>query len=78
MSILYLIPVWFALGLLVPAAWSIGKIYRRSRRSRVVICPETAAFALIQVEPRHAAAMHILGNPVREVHLCSHWPERQA
>jgi hypothetical protein len=78
MSILYLIPVWFVLGLLIPAAWSIGKVYRRSRNRRAVVCPEIKAFALIQVDARHAAAMHILGNPVRQVQSCSRWPGRRS
>jgi len=78
MTILYLIPVWFALGFSVPLVWSISKAYRRSRGPREVMCPEISQSAVIQLDVRDAVAMHVIGNPVRKIQLCSRWPERQA
>jgi Na+-transporting methylmalonyl-CoA/oxaloacetate decarboxylase gamma subunit len=30
MSILYLIPIWFFLALLIPTIWSMSKAYKRT------------------------------------------------
>lgn len=78
MTILYLIPVWFALGLSVPIAWSVAKVYRRSRGPRAVTCPENSQPATIELDVRHAVAMHVFGNPVRKIQRCSRWPGQQA
>jgi hypothetical protein len=78
MSILYLIPVWFVLGLSVPIAWSVAKACRRSRGPRAVTCPENNQPATIELDVRDAVAMHVLGNRVRKIQHCSRWPEQQA
>jgi hypothetical protein len=78
MTILYLIPVWFFLGMFVPLAWSVSRAYRRSSGPRVVNCPENSQLATIELDTRHAVAMHVLGNPVRKIQHCSRWPEQQA
>lgn len=77
MTILYLIPVWFVLGFSIPIAWSVSRAYRRSKGAREVICPEISQSATIELDVRDAVKMHVLGNPVRKIQMCSRWPERQ-
>jgi hypothetical protein len=77
MSILSLIPVFFVVILVVPAVWALTRVYRRSREPRAITCPEDGRAATIQVDARHAMAMHALGDPRRRVQTCSLWPERQ-
>ncbi|HUJ19861.1 MAG TPA: hypothetical protein VLX58_00010 [Bryobacteraceae bacterium] len=77
MSILYLIPVWFILALVITVSWSVSRAYRRSRRPQTVICPETNDLATIQLNARDAVAMHLMGNPARKIELCTRWPDRQ-
>jgi len=78
MSILYLIPVWFFLGLLIPIVWSVSKAYNRTWGRRIVMCPETNRWANIELDARHAVKMHVMGNPARRIQRCSRWPERQS
>jgi hypothetical protein len=78
MSVLFLVPVWFILALVIPTAWSIGKVYSRSRGRRIVICPETNRAANIELDARYAVAMHLVGNPVCKIQYCSRWPEHQS
>jgi hypothetical protein len=77
MSAMSLIPVFFVIALVAPAAWALGKVYRKSRGTREIACPETNHFATIQLDARHAVAMHALGEMSRRVKSCSLWPERQ-
>jgi len=77
MTILYLIPVWFLLGFSVPLLWSVSRAYRRLRVPREVICPETSLSATIALDVRDAIKMHVIGNPVRKIQMCSRWPERE-
>jgi len=77
MSILNLIPVWFALALLIPTVWAVAGAYRRARVARAVMCPQAGQSAVIVLDPRDAALMHILGNPARRIQSCQNWPERQ-
>lgn len=77
MSILSLIPVFVAAGLLVPAALALNRVYRRARGPREITCPEAKQFATIEMDARHAVAMHALGESDRRVKSCSLWPERQ-
>jgi len=77
MSVLYLIPVWFVLALLIPTIWAISKMFSRARGRRVVICPDNHRAANIELDARHAVAMQIVGNPVRKIQDCSRWPDRQ-
>ena len=77
MSALSLIPVFFAIALLAPAVWALGKVYRRSHGAREITCPEANHFATIELDARHAVAMHALGETDRRVKSCSLWPERQ-
>jgi len=77
MSVLYLIPLWFILVMLIPITWSLSKVYSRSRGRHVVICPDNHRTANIELDARHAVAMHILGNSARKIQYCSRWPDRQ-
>jgi len=74
---LSLIPWFFVIALAGPAAWALGRVYRRSRRDQEVTCPEVNHFATIQLDARHAVAMHALGETHRRVKACSLWPDRQ-
>jgi hypothetical protein len=78
MSVLFLVPVWFILALVIPTAWSIGKVHSRTRGRRLVICPETNRAANIELDARYAVAMHVVGNPIQKVQYCSRWPEHQS
>ena len=78
MSVLYLIPVWFILALLIPAIWSVSKVYSRSQGRRIVVCPGNHRVANIELDARHAVAMHIAGNPGRKIQNCSRWPDQQS
>jgi len=78
MSVLSLIPVFFVLALALPAAWALGRVYRRSRGERQISCPEAGQLATIAEDARHAVAMHALGETNRRVKSCSLWPERRA
>jgi len=77
MSVLSLIPLFFAIALVAPAVWALGKVYRRSHGPREVTCPEGAHLATIELDARHAVAMHAVGETDRRVKSCSLWPERQ-
>ena len=77
MSILPLIPLWFALALLIPTVWAVRGAYRRAKGWQAVTCPESGQPALIALDPRNAALMHVIGNPPGKIQSCSHWPERE-
>ena len=77
MSPLSLIPLFLAAALVAPAVWALGKVYRRSCVAREITCPESNHFASIELDARHAVAMHALGETDRRVKSCSLWPERQ-
>jgi hypothetical protein len=76
-SPLSLIPLFFAVALVAPAAWALAKVYRRSHGVREITCPEANHFATIELDARHAVARHALGETDRRVKSCSLWPERQ-
>ena len=78
MSVLHLIPVWFLLALLIPIGMAVGGAYRGARGRRTVVCPETSQSALIALDARDAALMHVIGERPRRIEYCSRWPERQA
>jgi len=51
--------------------------YRRYRGARAITCPETKAYAVVQVDAAHAA----LSSPWTDAHVrlrtCTRWPERE-
>jgi hypothetical protein len=57
-------------------AIALGGAYRRAQGRRPVTCPETNQSAFIQLDARHAALMHALGEPMQKLRDCSLWPER--
>ena len=77
MSPLSLIPLFFLIAIAAPAAWAVGKVYFRSRGEREIVCPEAGHSAAIELDARHAVAMHVTGETKRRVKSCSLWPERQ-
>jgi hypothetical protein len=77
MSVLWLVPVFFVLALIVPTAWSLGGAYRRASGTRLVRCPETNDLVEIGLDTAHAVKMHIIGYPQRKVGHCARWPERR-
>ena len=77
MSPLSLIPLFFALALVAPAVWALAKVYRRAHGAHEVTCPEANHFATIELDARHAVAMHALGEHESRVKSCTLWPERQ-
>jgi len=77
MSVLSLVPVFFVLALAMPAVWALGKVYRRSRASREVACPETGRLATIRLDARHAVRSYALGENGQRVQGCSLWPQRR-
>ena len=78
MSPLSLIPLFLVLALAMPAAWALGRVFRVSYHPREVTCPEANQPATIELDTRHAVAMHALGETRRRVKSCTLWPERQA
>jgi hypothetical protein len=78
MSILQLIPVWFALALVIPVAIATGGAWRAAKARRTVICPATQEPAFIALNAGHATLMHVIGDRPRRVQDCSRWPEQKA
>ena len=74
---LSLIPWFFVIALLAPAAWALSQVYRRARGPREVNCPEANRLATIELDARHAVAVHLRGDSDRRVKTCTLWPERQ-
>lgn len=77
MSPLSLIPLFFLIAIVVPAAWAVGKVYLKSRGEREIACREAGHMATIELDARHAVAMHAIGETRRRVKSCSLWPERR-
>jgi len=77
MSILSLIPVFVACGVVVPATLALTKVYRRSHAPREISCPEGGQFATIELDARHTVKMHALGETDARVKRCALWPARQ-
>ena len=67
---------YFLLALLIPAVWSLAGVWRRTRGTRAVTCPELAGPAAIEFDGWYAVRMHALGEAELRVLACSHWPER--
>jgi len=76
-SPLGLVPLFFVLAVVAPAAWALAKVYLRSRRPRQVTCPHAQHFATVALDARHAVRMYALGEPDLRVKTCTLWPERR-
>lgn len=77
MSVLSLIPVFFVLALLLPAALALSGVYRRARGQQQINCPDAGAPATVAIDARHAMLMHTLGESSAKVKSCSLWPSRR-
>jgi len=77
MSPLNLIPWFFVIALIAPAAWALARVYRRSHSAQEVTCPEANHFATIHLDARYAVAMRALGETDLRVKACTLWPERR-
>ena len=77
MSILSLIPVWFVLALTIPIVLAVAGAYRRAKGQRPVTCPRVGQPAVIELNRRDAALMHILGDSARKIEFCSRWTDHR-
>jgi len=66
--------VLFGLGYVIVRA---TQAYFRYRGTRLVICPETALTAAVEINALQVAEETVLGTPHLELHSCSRWPERK-
>jgi hypothetical protein len=66
---------YFLLALLIPIAWSLGNVWRRTRDVQAVTCPGDGEPALLSLDPGHAIRMHLRGDAELRVLECSQWPE---
>lgn len=53
------------------------RAYSRFQGSRVVVCPETNAQALVEIDAVHAALTSVVTKPDIRLDHCSRWPIRQ-
>ena len=51
--------------------------YRRYRKRRTVVCPETGQIAEVELKAAQASLMSVLGNYRARVKGCSLWPRRK-
>lgn len=64
-------------GVLAAALRLAFRAYRRYRGTRVVVCPEKAEFAAVEVDAMTAAISAPYGKPDLRLDSCSLWPERE-
>jgi hypothetical protein len=55
----------------------IADTFRRFRKERGVVCPETGRPATVKLDAGHAAATSALGRPKLRLTECSRWPEHR-
>jgi len=53
-----------------------GVQFRRFRRQRQVLCPDTGDFVVIHINAIKAAISSLGGDPKLRVTHCTNWPER--
>ena len=59
------------------AARAALSAYRRYKRTRVVVCPDTREYVAVEVDARHAAASAAKqGKPELVLTACTRWPAR--
>jgi hypothetical protein len=74
--VLFLVPVMFALAVLIPVAWVAVGAYRCYRAERAVTCPADGQCSLIRLDAGRAARTALLGAVDLRVKTCSLWPGR--
>jgi len=75
MWVVYFVISYFVLALLIPVAWTIGRVYSGMRVARNVTCPADQAAALVAADAGHAVKMHLLGDPRLRIRTCSRWTD---
>jgi hypothetical protein len=65
------------LGLYFVVAPAVVSTFRRYRRCRTIICPETDRIAEMEIRAGHAGMMAALGKHDLRVKWCSLWPRRK-
>jgi len=65
--------LWLAVFLVIP----VVSAWRRWRGTRIVICPENAKPAAVDVDLQYAIVGSIAGRPELRLRDCSRWPERR-
>jgi len=76
MWVIYTVISYFVLALVLPIAWSLTRVWRRTRGGHAVTCPALGEPAVVGFAPWHAVRMHARGDAELRVIQCSHWPER--
>jgi len=66
---------YFLLALLLPAGWALLRTWRKARRPRHLVCPESGIPAMIRLEPGYAVRMHARGDREPLVRDCTRWSE---
>lgn len=74
MWVVYFVIAYFLLALLIPLAWSVGRVYMRVRGARNVDCPADRQPALVAADAGFAVKAHLLGDSRLRVQSCSRWP----
>lgn len=77
------IVVYVVVAALVATSLFLGiryfvRAYVRYRDSRLIICPQTGAAAIVEVDAVHAALTSALGQPDIRLQSCGRWPIYQA
>jgi len=77
MSVLWFIPVFLVLAIVVPVTWTYTRAVRMFRGRQNVVCPETNESAVIEMDARHAAVTSLIGSPRLRLETCSLWTTRR-
>ena len=65
------------LGSVYVIAPVVSDTYRRQRKRRTVVCPETGQIAEVELKAVQASLMAMLGKNRAPVKWCSLWPRRK-
>jgi hypothetical protein len=55
----------------------IADTFRRFRKEKAVVCPETGRPATVRLDAKVAAATSVFGRPKIRMTDCDRWPERR-
>jgi hypothetical protein len=75
-AILFLIPLYLVLAVLIPLVRVVGGTYMRFRHDQLVTCPGTGEATLIHIDPASGARAALLSDPRISVKDCLLWPQR--
>jgi hypothetical protein len=67
-----------ALGLYFVIAPAVVNTYRRYRKRKTIICPDTGQLVEVELKAVHAGLMSALGKHWVRVKRCSLWPRKKA